>query len=224
VEPTAEHVRHIFPENGGHSALAALHGRARVVDAAWHELRGLMAACGVTGQRIAAHRLTGTQTWLRRLGLRRMAERLAAVHPLLALTWGVPSDVGLTALDPSGRADPDRSQEGALYLNAVSSLSVDDAIKVHVILQRHWPQVALTRIVIDAHSLLTIATLHFTDAASGEAHAAARLLANALRVAGFPPYRLGINDPAPPASDLALKVKQCLDPAHLLAPGRYGLA
>ena len=223
VEPAAEHVRAVFPERGGHAAVASLHGAARVVDASWSELRRLMRAHGVTAQRIAAHQIGGTAKWLRRLGLRRQAERLAAVQPLLALSWGVPSDIGLAALDPGGRADPNLARDGAIYLNAASAPTPEAAIRVQSIIGHHWPDVALTRIVADGHSLLTIATLHFGEVQAAEAHEAARATVNALRAAGFPPYRLGINDPMPPPGGLALRVKQCLDPARILAPGRYGL-
>ena len=222
-EPTAEHVQAVFPENGGHSALAALHGTARVVDASWSELRQLMRAHGVTAQRIAAHQIVGTGKWLRRLGLRRQAERLAAVQPLLALSWGVPSDIGLAALDPDGRADPNLARDGAIYLNATSATTHESAIRVQSIFNHHWRNVALTRIISDGHSLLTIATLHFGELQAAEAQEAARATVNALRAAGFPPYRLGINDPMPAAGGLALKMKESLDPGRILAPGRYGL-
>ena len=48
------------------------------------------------------------------------AARLKALRPLLALSWGEPSDAGIAALDGFGSGDPDLAGRGAIYGNAVS--------------------------------------------------------------------------------------------------------
>jgi len=218
-EPTAAEVQRVFPENKGHSALCALHGRATVVNAAWRELRGMLPA-GVTARRANHGRLKFASRLFTILGLKFHALRLRAIEPLLALTWGVPSDIGLTALDQAGRLNPDNSLEGAIYLNAISAPKSESAKTIERLCRESWANVALTRIVVNAHCMLSIITVHFSDEETPRAHAAASSMADALRIAGFPPYRLGINVTTPDDA-LTKAIKQALDPRGIIAPGRY---
>jgi 4-cresol dehydrogenase (hydroxylating) len=220
-EPSDHEVARIFPETGQHTALAAIHGRHAVVNAAYRELRKI-AVHGVKLQRANARTLRLAERAFSLLGLGHAATRLAALRPLLALTWGEPSNVGLTALDPAGRSDPDRSAEGAFYLNCASSLASEASVQIETIFRAAWKDIALTRIALDHACLLTIGTLHFADRDAEHAHSAAREINASLRRSGFPPYRQGINDQFAPSA-LALRLKKALDPTGIIAPGRYGM-
>lgn len=218
---TPDEVRAVFPERDEHVALTALHGRKRVVDACWAELK--RAGRG----RVAARRLDAAgadrlERLGRLVGLRNLADRLAAFRPLLGLTWGDPTDVGLQALPlPPGPPDPDRAAEGAIYGNAVSALEPAAAAAVAELVRAAWPTAACTFILTGPACLVTVYTLHFDAARTAEAKAAEAALAVRLRAAGFPPYRLGINLPGPAAGGLHARLKAALDPAGILAPGRY---
>jgi 4-cresol dehydrogenase (hydroxylating) len=220
-EPTAAEVARCFPERGAYNALVPLFGRKRVVAAAWRELKHL-APRGVRLQRADEAKLASAALWLGRAGARRQATRLRALRPLLALAWGEPSDVGLASLDGFQGGDPDGAARGAIYGNAVSAVGAAQARRTAEIVRRHWPDCAFTWILLDSRCMLTIYTLHFDGAAAEAAHAAHALLAAELGAGGFPPYRLGINQPAPadPAG-LAARLKQALDPLGIIAPGRY---
>jgi len=218
---TAAEVARVFPERDEHVALTALHGRTRVVDAAWRELR---AGCGpgVRGWRIGAGGARRLERVGRLLGLRNQADRLAAFAPVLALTWGEPSDIGLLALPPTAdRGNPDTAAEGAIYGNAVSAVDAGAAAAIAALIREVWPHAACTFIVLNAACLVTVYTLHFPDDATAAAKAAEQSIARRLLAAGYPPYRLGINLPGPAGGGLHARLKAALDPRGLVAPGRY---
>ena len=219
-EPTADEVSRCFPEQGRYNALFPLYGRRRVVDAAWRELRRLVPA-GAALQRADDARLAAAARWLQRVGARHRSARLQALRPLLALTWGEPSDAGLASLDGFAGGDPDRAARGAIYGNAVSGVTAAEARQTSETVRRHWPDCAFTWIVLDGSSMITVYTLHFDDAARGDAHAADAAIAAALRERGFPPYRLGVGASAGGPRPLEATLKLALDPLGLLAPGRY---
>jgi len=220
-DPTPEEVDRCFPEQHTFTGLVSLYGRRRVVNAAWRELRN-MAGPGVILRRANARTLDLTAKWLGRVGARYLAARLLAMRPILALTWGEPSDAGMTALDGYDSGDPDLASRGAIYGNAVSSFDAAEAKRAEGIVQSRWNDCAFTWILLDCRSILTIYTLHFDDAAALEAHAANSAIVRELRNAGFPPYRLDINTPAPPGAEAVVKrLKAAFDPLGLIAPGRY---
>ena len=97
-DPTPEEVSLCFPEQNTFNALVPLHGRRRVVNAAWKEIRRI-AAPGVSLRRVDARSLDLVVKLLTVVGARHKAARLLALRPLLALSWGVPSDAGIAALD-----------------------------------------------------------------------------------------------------------------------------
>jgi hypothetical protein len=134
----------------------------------------------------------------------------------------VPSDTGLQALAlPAGEINPDKAEEGAIYGNAVSALDAEHAARAAGIVRSAWSDAACTYIVLDAHSLITVFTLHIRPGREEEAKRAEQIIAGKLLAAGYPPYRLGIDVPGPKAGPLHRALKQALDPQGLIAPGRY---
>ncbi len=217
----ASEIAAVFPESGDHIALTALHGRRRIVDASWRELRAALPA-GAAARRFDARGAARLEKFARLVGLKNQADRLAAFLPLFGLTWSVPSDTGLQALAlPPGGRDPDRAAEGAIYGNAVSALAPEHADRVAAMVRATWPDAACTSIVLDAHGLITVYTLHIAPGREADAKRAERTIAAALLAAGYPPYRLGIDVPGPQGGPLHRAIKQALDPRGLLAPGRY---
>ncbi len=220
-DPTSEEVRRCFPERNLFIGLVALEGRREVVDAAWREIRRISKP-GARFQRANAKRLDFAAKWTNRLGARYMAARLMALRPILGLAWGRPSDAGMTALEGFSGTNPDLASRGAIYGNAVSSIDSGEFPKAAAIVRRCWKDCAITWILLDCRSMLTIYTLHFSDSEAAQAHAANGVIVAQLRASGLPPYRLGINTSASPGAEAILKrLKEAFDPLGLIAPGRY---
>jgi 4-cresol dehydrogenase (hydroxylating) len=219
--PTQREVARCFPEQGAFSALVPMHGRRSVVDAAWGELRS-MAGPGVTLQRANASKLDTAARWLGRLGARYKAARISALRPILALTWGEPSDAGLASLDAYEGGDPDLAGRGAIYGNAVSSTDAAETRRAEAIVRKRWKDCAFTWIMLDSVCMITIYTLHFDDRESPEAHVANAAIIEELRSSGLPQYRLDIATPAAPGSEgIVRRLKAAFDPLGTIAPGRY---
>jgi 4-cresol dehydrogenase (hydroxylating) flavoprotein subunit len=220
-KPTPAEVAKCFPEMGTFSALIPVHGRRGMVDAAWRELKS-MAAPGVSLQRVNAAKLETAARWLGRLGARYKAARLVALRPILAFSWGQPSDAGLAPLEGYDGGDPDLAGRGALYGNAVSSVDPLEAQRAEGIVRAKWSDCAFTWILLDSVCMITIYTLYFDDRAAGDVHAANRAIIEELRSSGLPQYRLDINTPAAPGSEgVVRRLKAAFDPRGQIAPGRY---
>jgi hypothetical protein len=191
------------------------------VDAAWSELRA-MAAPGVKLQRVNAGKLELAARWLGRVGARHREARLLALRPILAFTWGQPSDAGLASLDGYEGGDPDLAGRGAIYGNAVSSADPLEARRAETIVSAKWRDCAFTWILLDSVCMITIYTLHFDDGAADDVHAANRAIIEELRTMGLPQYRLDIDTPAAPgAESVVRRLKAAFDPRGLISPGRY---
>lgn len=222
-EPSAAEVKEIFSGAvAAQTAIAAIHGEPRVVRAALRQLRGL------GGDHVRIRALTAKQldfwaTWSRRLGQTRRAEFIGAMRPLLALTWGEPSNAGLAGLDFSDTSrNPDHTSTGCIYLNAVTVPDLAASRSVEKLTESAWPESALTRVFLSASVLVHVISLFFPNERAEAAHAAARTLGESLRRAGFPPYRLGLPTMGPGVPGaLAHRLKTALDPRGLLAPGNY---
>lgn len=220
-EVTPEEVRAVFPDSGDHVALSTMHGRRRVLQACWRELKDLLPA-GAVVRRFDTRSATRLEKLARLIGLRNQADRLASFLPLFGLTWGVPSDAGLQALAlPPREFNPDQAQEGAIYGNGVGALAAADAERMAALIRAEWPEAACTYIVVNAHCLITVYTLHIPPGREAAAKQAEQQIAQKLRAAGFPPYRLGIDLAGPPTNAIHRALKSALDPRGILAPGRY---
>jgi len=96
------------------------------------------------------------------------------------------------------------------------------ARRASAIVRDHWKDCAFTWILVDSRTILTIYTLHFSDAQAGEAHGANAAIQAELRASGFPPYRLDVSTAAAPgAESVVRRLKAAFDPLGLIAPGRY---
>ncbi|WP_415908590.1 FAD-binding protein [Oleiharenicola sp. Vm1] len=217
-----EEVTRLFPEKSDHVAITAQHGQSRIVNACWRELKSLLPS-RTTAWRMDATRGRQLLRLARLLGVRGQADRLETFLPLLGLTWGVPSDIGLHSLELSQKdlLKADRATEGAIYGNGVSALDAGHAQRVINIVRGHWPDAACTYIVMNAHCLVTIFTLHFRDHEVPLVKKAERAILDNLRANGYPPYRLGINLAGPASGEIHARLKAALDPAKIIAPGRY---
>src|SRR5271165_2798483 len=219
-DPSPEEVDRCFPEQHTFTGLVSIYGRRSVVNAVWREVRKI-AGPRVVFRRANARTLDFAARWLALVGARYSAARLMAMRPILALTWGEPSDAGMTALDGYDRGDPDFAARGAIYGNAVSSFDPAEARRAEAIVRRRWDDCAFTWILVDCRSMLTIYTLHFDDGAAADAHAANSAIVQELRASGFPPYRLDISTPAVGAEAAVGRLKAAFDPLGVIAPGRY---
>ena len=222
-EPSAAEVKAIFAgEIAAQTAIAALHGQPAVVRAALDELR-LLNRGGVRIRAATAKQLDLAERWSRRLGMKRRAELIGALRPLLALTWGEPSDVGLVGLDFSDTTrNPDHTATGCIYLNAVTTPDLAVSQTVEKMTDSAWAESGITRVFLSSSVLVHVINLYFSPDRSVEAHATARTLGEALRSAGFPPYRLGVptmGNGVP--GEIAQRLKAALDPRGVLAPGNY---
>jgi 4-cresol dehydrogenase (hydroxylating) len=220
-EPTPAEVDACFPEHSTYNGLFPMSGQRRVVDATWKELKG-SALPGVRFRRADSAKIASAAKWLRLVGARNPSTRLLAIRPLLALTWGEPSEVGLASLDGYRGGDPDRATRGAIYGNAVSSVSSDEAKRASGIVRRHWKDSAFTWILLDSRCMITVYTLHFDDARAKDVHAASTAIVDDLVSSGLPLYRGGINVRVPGGPDpVARRIKEAFDPLGIISPGRY---
>lgn len=189
--PTPAEVRAVFPLVRGHTAITALRGTRRMVRAGVKELRRLGGA-GVTVRALGATDLGRAERVLRFFGQRNRADFVAAIRPLLAMTWGEPSDAGMSALRSETDSDPDLAEEGCMYFNAVSALDRAQSAEVERIVREELGMASVTRCVLGPAVLVHIMTYFFPPKdATAAADAVARLGAR-LRAEGFPPYRLGL--------------------------------
>ncbi len=220
-DPSPDEVKRCFPEQHTFSGLVPLHGRRSVVNAAWRELRRA-AAPGVGLRRANARNLDRAAKWLAMAGARYKAARLLALRPILALTWGEPSDAGIAVLDGYQGGDPDLASRGAIYGNAVSSLNPEIAQGAAAVVRKHWSRCALTWAVLNNRCMIMIYTLHFDDASAPGARAANASIVAELRAFGLPTYRLDINTSAAPGAETIVgRIKAAFDPLGVIAPGRY---
>jgi 4-cresol dehydrogenase (hydroxylating) len=220
-------------------AIGSVDGTRRETRAAAAAIRralrpaGRVVSLGATGRRLM-HRASRMDT---------IHRPLRTLPSLLGLTAGEPTDAALLAAhaacgeDPVA-GDPTRLDETAVGLRfCLPIVPLEGAAAVRA--------VKIAERVTHAHGFAAHVTLNtVTDFAlegvinvafnRGEpercrsAEACTRDLHHALREAGFPPYRVGIDQmdgvvvDGEPFWDLIASLKAALDPAGVLAPGRYG--
>lgn len=220
-EPTEQEVGRIFPLVRGHTAIAAVHGSRRLAEAAIAEIRA-GAPRSVRVRAVTGPALERALRWTRRLGLRDRHTFIAALKPLLALTWGEPSDAGLATLDlPPGGGDPDTAAAGCLYFNAVSVAREQASNQVEECVRTAGLDYGVTRVFMSVTTLVHVFTAYYPDEAAAAMHTRVRAVAQRLRDAGFPPYRLGQSTMTDTAGDVARAFKRQCDPNGVLSPGHY---
>ncbi len=216
-EATVEEIRRVFPISSHQTALGALHGTRRLTNAALRELRAL-APASVKIRSITRERLDSAAGWMRRLGLKGKATFFEAIRPLLALTWGEPTDAGLASL---GVADPDRAGEGCIYFSAVCPQSFEASVRVEARLRESGLSCGLTRYFLAPDLLVHVISAHFEGGDQAATVERIRTLSASFRADGWPPYRMGVPTMVAGRSGLAARVKHALDPANLYSPGHY---
>jgi 4-cresol dehydrogenase (hydroxylating) len=230
---------------GAWNASGALVGSPAQVRAAAARLRAAVRGLGrvvfVGDTKLAlGRRVAG---WLGRAGLgATLSRQLDALEPNYGLLRGEPSTWALRgcqwrlrapAADPA--ADPRDCGAGLMWLSPVLPIRGSDAQRlmdlVRPILARHGFDELVTFTLLNERAMVAVINLAFDKSVAADcaaAEAAYPALLAALLDAGYPPYRVGPT--GMPALwegggagfwRAAQAVKQALDPAGILAPGRY---
>jgi 4-cresol dehydrogenase (hydroxylating) len=186
-----------------------------------------------------ADRIVGA---LERLGLgERLRAQLRSVRPAFDLLQGVPSAAHLAGAGwrsrtdgRPGTSDPLDNEWGLFWLSPVAPMTGSAAREllnvVEPILERHGFESLITMTSITARALCCVLTVAYDKHNTTEAAAAQACyesLFEATVHAGFIPYRVGIQSMGKLSWgqdvfwDAVAKVKNALDPAGILAPGRY---
>jgi 4-cresol dehydrogenase (hydroxylating) len=172
----------------------------------------------------------------------RSTESLAdALTPLLGLTRGTPTDAAQASMllplggPPLGVDDPEATACGWLFCLQALPFTGSAAVTVERIFteiaRRHGFIAHMTFNGITPKVLEAVMNISFDRRDServAAAHACDEELHDALAAAGFAPYRLGIQhmDRLATPDDATWQalgaVKRALDPAGIIAPGRYG--
>lgn len=230
---------------GEWSAVGGIMGERAQVKAARREirltLRGLAKVTFITPAALArakaiASRLEFIPFFRRRLPL------VHAIEPLLGLTQGIPTDAALGSvywpLDdrPPASGNPDHSRSGLLYCLPFLPLRGDAAEKTVALCERICGEHDLTPYITlnlaDSKAIEGVVSIAFDrrdPARTQAAHTCVEQLQEALIQEGFTPYRLGLQSMArliskdDPFWQTVRDLKEVLDPAHIIAPGRYNL-
>ena len=171
-----------------------------------------------------------------------LSETVALLQPLYGLLKGIPTDRPLrsaywrkTTPIPD-QPDPDRDRCGLLWLAPIIPSTSDDAQKIrHVTVEtllaaNFEPMISFT--MITGRAIACIIAISFDRDIPGEdqrAMACYRSLAKKVNALGYYSYRLGIQsmeemNASASYVDLLRRLKSAIDPAGILAPGRYEAA
>lgn len=134
---------------------------------------------------------------------------------------------------PTGN-DPAQDGCGLLWLAPVSPHRGQDIDRLLAVVEplfaRHSFDALLTLSLLNGRAIALVSTIAFNAEDHDEAQAAAdcyAALRQAATAAGYPPYRLASGamasaiDPADPYWQAVARLKAALDPAGIIAPGRY---
>lgn len=189
-EATPNETRAVFPMREGHSAITALRGPASVVRAQLKALKRL-SPHGVEVRGVTSAAIERGLRITKALGFKTKYRFLAAVRPLLALTWGEPSEAGMKSLPTIPVDEVDRLPIGLLYFNAVSSLEESASREVEDLVSTEFPDVSITRLFTPRSGVAHICSIEFEKDMADVIHGRLGKLLSTLRQRGFPPYRLG---------------------------------
>ena len=233
---------------GAWAVSGALYGSARQVACARAALRAALGGKGARLHFLTEGKLRAGALLARLLGNSSAGQRLRAQvalgNSLFAMNRGVPSGrflagaywrrrAGLPAAFPQ-QADPARDNCGMLWLSPVLPLRGADLLALHAlaepVFREHGFDLLVTFSMINERALggvLTVAYDKEDPAEVGRARACYERLFALVMAAGYIPYRVGLQSMGAldPHRDVYWKtvaaIKQALDPAGLLAPGRY---
>ena len=186
-----------------------------------------------------ASRMAGPFHALSRWDLRRTLE---LVRPLFGLMQGVPTDQPLASSywrkrnPPPAKMDPDRDACGLMWYSPVAPAEGTHAVAIaeisSSILLKHGFEPLLSITLNTDRSLICVISLTYDREIPGEderARQCCRELETELTAKGYLPYRLGIQsmdqmNGGGAHSRLLGAIKKFVDPANILAPGRYAAA
>jgi 4-cresol dehydrogenase (hydroxylating) len=168
-----------------------------------------------------------------------LSRTLAVLGPVYGLMKGVPTDHPLSSTywrkrqPPTGTLDPDRDGCGLLWCSPVAPTSGVHARRLTEyatsIILDHGFEPAISITMITDRSLACIISLAYDREIAGEDERAAscyRDLLGRLGAEGYHSYRLSIAgmsamEGSPAYSEFLGLLKQTVDPAGILSPGRY---
>lgn len=169
-----------------------------------------------------------------------LASMLEVFRPLYGLMKGIPTEHPLASTywrkrnPPPPRMDPDRDGCGLLWCSPVAPNDGSHAQRLTSLatelLLRHGFEPMISITVLTDRTLSCVISISYDRDVAGEDERAAacyRDLVDSLARPGYYSYRLSIGFRAAtmgqpgPYTDLLRKLKQTLDPAGVLAPGRY---
>ncbi|QYF92964.1 FAD-binding oxidoreductase [Massilia sp. PAMC28688] len=175
---------------------------------------------------------------------RRLRAQVALGEALLGMNCGVPNGRFLAgaywrrrgALPPSfpDGADPARDQCGMLWISPILPMRGADVLALHALAEplfrEHGFDLFVTFSMINERALGAVLTITFDkqdDEETRRAQACYRAVFDAVMAAGYLPYRVGNQSMAAldPQQDsywkTVARIRGALDPAGIIAPGRY---
>jgi 4-cresol dehydrogenase (hydroxylating) len=167
-------------------------------------------------------------------------EMLTPRDPAMALFQGVPSEDSVRSTywrkGPAPAADLDPARDGCGVIWAVPAVPMEGAAVLRAVTEagrvlREWgfdPLLAMTVPTPRVGQLVPLIVYDRDDPAQDErARGCHADLTRAMNALGFLPARAGVLDAVPPSvddTDAALaRLRDALDPAGILSPGRYGI-
>jgi 4-cresol dehydrogenase (hydroxylating) len=232
---------------GAWTVSGALYGSRAQVAAARGALRRALAAAGQRVQFLDQRKLA-LGAWLARLlggaAGRRLRAKVALGEALFEMNRGVPNGRflagaywrrrgGLPAGFPLG-ANPALDNCGLLWVSPVLPLRGEALLAVHALAEpifaRHRFDLFATFSMITERALGGVLTVAYDKDDADEvarAKACYQQLFDAVMAAGYIPYRVGLqsmdrlDNGADPYWRAVARIKAALDPAGILAPGRY---
>lgn len=219
-----------------------LYGTRAQVGEARRLLRGALAGSVDKLQFLDARRLSLAARLarpIRALGGWDLSRTLELVRPLFGLLQGIPTDHSMASVywrkksPPPEHMDPDRDACGLMWCSRVAPSDGAHAVVLaetsSEILMRHGFEPLLSITLNTDRSIICVISLTYDREVPGEderARCCIDELETALSEKGYLPYRLGIQSMDQMGcrgayASLLSAIKKVVDPADILAPGRY---
>lgn len=177
--------------------------------------------------------------WITGIDIRDM---IGLLRPLFGLTKGIPTDTMIPSTywrkkeTVPENPDPDRDDCGLIWIAPIAPTSGNNARELWAIIRsvmlKHGFEPSVSITLLTERSMDCVVNIAFDRSVAGEddrALACHDELLDELTTAGFYPYRLSIASMGivtadnSPYKHLVNGVKEVVDPAGILSPGRYGI-
>lgn len=181
-------------------------------------------------------------TWMLRKLTGKSLEMLALVPHIHSLMQGTPSDYFVrhayfkSRIQKPEITQPDRDDCGLIWFAPIVPMTgrhVEEVMKIcQPLFKKYDFDFYVALLTQNPRSMIVLMSIFFLKDNPEQVHKAALLydaLSQATADAGYPPYRASIPgmrklaDMAPEFNALTARLKEALDPAHILAPGKYGI-